>query len=521
MALTIVAAHWLGHTLFAPRAPGSRLLPFDDRDARRGVRLCQWLGVVMAVEFGLEALTNDYSFKQATQSVLSLPVIFTASLMMWRFAALLRKGSFGDRTEAGDQAETETEQADSGFLKLISTLMRISALVAPVLVLLGYVNLSRQMAMPLILTMAELGIALFLYRLVMILLDAAIGKGHGDGDSSLTLLPIIVIFFLTLLFLPVLALTWGARTTDISEVWHLLTNGVQLGDINLSLDGVILLVVVFSLGLLLTRWLQRLLRSSVLPRTRLDTGAQTALVTGVGYLGVTLAALVAVSSAGLNLASLAVVAGALSVGIGFGLQTIVSNFVSGIILLIERPIKEGDWIEVSGYAGHVRKISVRSTRIETFDSHDIIVPNSELIAGVVKNMTLSSRMGRLIVPVGVAYGSDLEKTRDILMAAARGHDRIRNYPEASVLFIGMGESSLDFELRCFLKDVAEVVVVKSDLLFTIYTELNKAQIEIPFPQRDLHLRDIDRLVSAIERRDVAPAPAPATSPAPRQQPMDA
>jgi small-conductance mechanosensitive channel len=244
----------------------------------------------------------------------------------------------------------------------------------------------------------------------------------------------------------------------------------------------------------------------VLPRTRLDSGARTALITGIGYIGLTLAALIAVSTAGLDLSSLAFVAGALSVGIGFGLQTIVSNFVSGIILLIERPIKEGDWIEVSGYTGFVRKIAVRSTRIETFDGHDVIVPNSDLIAGTVTNMTLSSKSGRLILPVGVAYGSDLEKTKSILIEAAKGHASLKNYPPPTVLFIGLGDSSLDFELRCFLHDVGELVTTKSDLLFTVYVELNRAGIEIPFPQRDLHLRDIDRLVSAIEGRGAVPEP---------------
>ncbi|GGO87253.1 mechanosensitive ion channel protein MscS [Marinobacterium nitratireducens] len=519
LALIIVVAHWLGHTLFSPQEPSNRLLPFDDRLARRGVRLCHWLGVVLALDMTMKAQSYDYDFQELTLSVMSVPVIFIASTMLWRFAVLLRQGTETERPDSDastDTQEQEEHHPEQSFLRFIATLMRVSAVVAPVVVLLGYVNLSRQMAVPLIMTMAELGIALFLYRLVMIVLDALVGKDGDSREGSTSLLPIIVIFFLSLAMLPVLALTWGARLTDIAEAWRLLTSGVQLGDINLSLDSIIMLVVVFASGLLITRWAQRLLRTSVLPRTRLDTGARTALVTGVGYLGITLAALVAVSSAGLNLASLAVVAGALSVGIGFGLQTIVSNFVSGIILLIERPIKEGDWIEVSGYAGYVRKISVRSTRIETFDSHDVIVPNSDLIAGVVKNMTLSSKMGRLILPVGVAYGSDLEKTKEILLEAARSHNGIRAYPVPQVLFMGLGDSSLDFELRCFLKDIGEVMAVKSDLLFYVYAELNNAGVEIPFPQRDLHLRDIDRLVAAIEQRGSA-QPEPAR----RETPVDA
>ncbi len=248
----------------------------------------------------------------------------------------------------------------------------------------------------------------------------------------------------------------------------MLTEGVELGETRFSLEMLITLVLVFFLGLLATRWLQRLLRVTVLPRTRMDSGAQTALVTGIGYLGLTIAALTAVSAAGLNLASLAVVAGALSVGIGFGLQTIVSNFVSGIILLIERPIKEGDWIEVAGHSGYVRKIAVRSTRIETFDRHDVIVPNSALIAETVKNMTLTSQVGRLVLPVGVAYGSDLERTRRLLLEAARAQPSVLAAPAPAVLFMGLGENSLDFELRCYLKDIGDLLDVRSELLFAIY-----------------------------------------------------
>jgi small-conductance mechanosensitive channel len=226
----------------------------------------------------------------------------------------------------------------------------------------------------------------------------------------------------------------------------------------------------------------------VLPRTRLNIGARNAVSTAVGYIGITLAAVIAISSAGVDLSSLAIVAGALSVGIGFGMQTIVSNFVSGIILLIERPIKHGDWIEVSGFSGYVRKISVRSTRIETFDRHDVIIPNADLIANAVKNMTLTSASGRVIVPVMVAYGSDLERTKDIMLTASRNHGQVLRYPAPQILFMEMGDSGLVLELRGFLKDNNNVLSVRSDLMFEIYTNLQHAGIEIPFPQRDIHIR---------------------------------
>jgi len=349
-------------------------------------------------------------------------------------------------------------------------------------------------------TIGLLGLTLALYNGLVQLSRAALGRDPVGDEDALSLVPIGIGVALALFMAPLLAMIWGATPDDLAEVWRLATRGIQLGEIRFSFGTLFTLVVVFAIGIALTRWLQRVLRATVLPRTHLDPGVRSSLVTGAGYLGITLSALIAVSTAGLNLSSLAVVLGALSVGIGFGLQAVTSNFVSGLILLIERPIKEGDWIEVSGESGVVKKISVRSTRIETFDRHEVIIPNSDLMSGVVKNMTLSNRTGRLILPVGVAYGSDLDKTREILLQAAKAHDGVTSYPEPIVLFMGLGDSSLDFELRCFLRDVTTRLGVQSDLRFAIYAALNQAEIEIPFPQRDIHLRDIEQLVAAINGR---------------------
>lgn len=162
--------------------------------------------------------------------------------------------------------------------------------------------------------------------------------------------------------------------------------------------------------------------------------------------------------------------------------------MSGIILLIERPIKEGDWIDVAGYSGYVKKISVRSTRVETFDRHDVIIPNAELVAGVVKNMTLSGDTGRVIIPVGVAYGTDAQELKTMLLDLASKNSMILQYPKPSVLFMGLGESSIDFELRCFIKDVNSMLGVRSDMYFAIYNALNEAGIEIPFPQRVITMK---------------------------------
>jgi potassium efflux system protein len=501
IAAALIFAHWLGRSLFMPVRDDIRLIALEKHAADWGVHFAHAIGLVLGIEIAVEAIERDHTFSAATAAVVNGTVVLVGGLLLLGLARLFLHRHQYNATEPEDQEQP----AEPGFLRLLARLMQISAVIAIVVATIGYDPLARQALIPMITSIGLIGLAYFMLRVIMAAIGIITGHDYAAGDDDSSLLPIAVISLLGLALLPVMALAWGARTADIAEVWRLLIDGVEFGDTRLSLEGIIKLIVAFGIGMLLTRWLQKLLRTTVLPRTRLDAGGKTALVTGVGYVGITLAALVAISAAGLNLSNLAVVAGALSVGIGFGLQTIVSNFVSGIILLVERPIKEGDWIEVSGYSGIVRKIAVRSTRIETFDQHDVIVPNSDLIAGAVKNMTLSSKSGRLVVPVGVAYGSDLEATRAILLAAAAKQPMVMKHPEPAVMFMGLGDSSLDFELRCYLRDVGAVVSTRSDMLFQIYAELGKAGIEIPFPQRDIHLRDFDRLIEAIAGRTLGTA----------------
>jgi potassium efflux system protein len=294
------------------------------------------------------------------------------------------------------------------------------------------------------------------------------------------------------LLILLLIFIWDLSASMVEELRILFISGFSIGSLKIVPQRI--LFALLSLGLLITvsGWLQGKMRSRWVAEMPVERGAREAMITIVGYIGVTIAILVALGIAGIDFSNLAIIAGALSVGIGFGLQNIVNNFVSGLILLFERPIRPGDWIVVGNTEGYVKSIRIRATQIQTFDRADVVVPNSELVSGQVTNWMLHDPRGRAVIPVGVAYGSDTQKVKDILIKVATEHPSVINdasAPEPKVLFRQFGDSSLDFELRCFIGNIDERLTVISDLNFAIDAAFREHGIEIPFPQRDLHIKD--------------------------------
>jgi len=284
-----------------------------------------------------------------------------------------------------------------------------------------------------------------------------------------------------------LALIWQIPVDDLLDGLRRLMAGFTVGAITISPADVIVALIVFFAIMVVTRLSQRLLLDKVLPQTRMELGVQHSVATGVGYVGAVLAITFGVAAMGIDLTNLALVAGALSVGIGFGLQSIVNNFVSGLILLFERPIKVGDWIVVGGNEGLVKQISFRATEIETWQRASVIVPNGELLTTAVVNWTHADRRGRFEVAIGVAYGSDVEKVKEILLEVANEHPRVLADPAPWVLFMNFGGSSLDFELRGYTWDVMRRNGCASDLRFAIDKRFREENIEIPFPQHVVHM----------------------------------
>ena len=432
--------------------------------------------LLMAQDFGSD-LARLQLLEQQSFSVLTSAITVLAGILLWRISVLLKS------------VISSTATLSSLQLKLLGFLRRILlgvAVISPLIAAIGYVNAGSAIALPMIKTLGLLALIVILQRLTFDVYAAILNKSEEEADA---LAPVLLGFIITISVLPFFAIIWGTRVSSLTELWIQFQDGIKIGDSRISPLDFLTFILLFTIGYMLTRVVQSALRGSILPKTNLDSGAQNALVAGLGYIGIFIAALVSISSTGLDLSSLAIVAGALSVGIGFGLQNIVSNFVSGVILLIERPISQGDWIEVSGKMGYVRNISVRSTRIETFDRTDVIIPNADLVSGVVTNWTRGNTIGRVIIPVGVAYGTDTKKVEKILRDIISKNEHVAKDPAPGVVFQGFGADSMDFEIRAILSDVNYMLSVKSDVNHEIVKRFNKEGIEIPFAQRDVWIRN--------------------------------
>jgi len=315
---------------------------------------------------------------------------------------------------------------------------------------------------------------------------------RDQGKSKLGVYQLFFDALFWLGFLMIIFQVWDPTGTVLGTISSYATDGIPMGDIRIIPTNIIAGIIAFVVLTAITGWIKVWIEKRWLRQITADRGARDALVTIVGYAGFTISLLVGLSIGGINITGLAVVAGALSVGIGFGLQSIANNFVSGIILLFERPIKSGDFISVGDVEGYVRKISIRATEIETLDNQDMLVPNSELVSGRVTNWVLHNPYGRLKLKIGVAYGSDVKKVISILQDIASSNSQVITDGRASppkTLFMGFGDSSLQFELRVRILDIKKRYDVLSELNLGVNDAFIKEGIRIPFPQRDIHIKD--------------------------------
>lgn len=303
-------------------------------------------------------------------------------------------------------------------------------------------------------------------------------------------LQILVVVYSIFYLLPLWRLFASSR-----EAWEIIHGySLTLGATTISVEMITLALGTLYLTFQMSWLLQAIFETRFFYKKAVDRGVRDAIKKLMHYGVVTIGFLAVLSTLGLSLQNFVVVLGALGVGIGFGLQDIVNNFLSGLILLFERPVKVGDFIIVNEEWGTISKIGLRSTVVETIDRSEIIVPNSQLISEKVTNWTFSSQVARLLIPVGVAYGSNVTQVMEILTTVAQKHPEALQDPAPNILFMNFGDSSLNFEIRVFINDIRVLFRIRSEMLQQIDVGFREAGIEIPFPQRDLHLRSIDEKV---------------------------
>jgi potassium efflux system protein len=288
---------------------------------------------------------------------------------------------------------------------------------------------------------------------------------------------------------------FGALDAAINGVKNIVESKISLGDFSVSPGDILIFIVVVWLTFKISQLLRFILEVDVMPRMDLPRGVPGAITRMSHYAILVLGVMIGASAAGLDFSRINLIVGALGVGIGFGLQNVVNNFVSGLILLFERPIRVGDKVQLAELIGTVNNIGMRASIVRTFQGAEVIVPNANLISAEVVNWTLSDERRRADIPIGVAYGTDPQTVIDILVRVAGDHPEVMSDPPPAAFFLGFGDSSLDFELRAWTGE--NFVQVSSDLRVSISQGLNEAGIEIPFPQRDLHLRSVD--VEAADR----------------------
>ncbi|MGV8936695.1 MAG: mechanosensitive ion channel family protein [Allorhizobium sp.] len=518
----VVFVTLLGRAVFTPSAPHWRLVQVSN-DGARNLTIATLL---MAFINGLDYALGSISVAMGSPLVLTVLKSFVSSTIV---GIIIIAISFLRPVMARDG---DPETRGRAWPKAVALLLRIIGAGLVISSAAGYVGLSRFLATQIVVTGA---VAVTVYigirsaraisaqnqfgeTLVGTFLQKRFQLGPVALDQTGMLAGALIYLFALSIGIPLVLISWGFQPRDL-QIWAVkLFTEISIGNVRISLFGILGGILLFAAGLTATHWFQKWLDRNVMARSQVDPGVRNSVKTGIGYLGTALAGLIGISAAGIDLSSLALVAGALSLGIGFGLQNIVSNFVSGLILLVERPFKVGDWVATGATEGFVRKISVRATEIETFQRQSIIVPNSELINASVGNWTHRNTLARVDVVIGVSYDSDPRRVMEILTEVARGQPGVLRNPDPFVIFLEFGNSSLDFQLCYFVADILNSLDTKNETRIRIFERFREENIEIPFPQQDVHVQwsaggqgGPGKAGQGLgEKPDVAPQPDPST-----------
>lgn len=509
------------HVALQPHQPQWRVAPLSEESADTLDDRLKLLAVMLGINSFIWVALDVADTGTAFAGLLSLFGFSIIALGLWPI--------LGDRawyrSEASMAAENASGDAvDPRLYVTARRLLRLVVLTIPITALAGYYNLSefltRNVVLACALFAAFFGLTTLVSELTSAMLTADSGplkqvrRALGVSEDSGRIVHFWIAGFLNVLIAIGLFLAFlpsaGVPTQEIADFLETGLNGVKIGNFTISFTDILLGIVVFIIALRLTRMAQRLLEKRILPQTRLDTGVRNSIRSAAGYAGATLGLVIAVSTAGIDFSNVAIIAGALSVGIGFGLQNIVNNFISGLIVLVERPVKVGDWVIVGGNEGTVKKISVRATEIETFKRATVIVPNGELISQSITNFTLRNKLGRIDIPLTLAYGTDPSLVDKTLIELATSHKAVLSFPKPRVIFKGFTAGATEFELRFFIANIEDGLAVRSDLMFAIERTFRERNILLPAVPAGINIKDtdLDRLETMLARL-IAPRTSPA------------
>nr|WP_240140680.1 DUF3772 domain-containing protein [Xanthomonas translucens] len=497
----------LGASVLLPNQPSWRLFPIDDATARR-LRKYTWATATLAWVSSMLLVINRASHTSASATVAAdgLIALAYAVLILAILTSLsrLRRRQYAEAAaQALENGQPPPPGQHGGALALVGVLVRVAVVVALLAALLGYLYLglfiTRQIiwitmvvgAIRLLMTFAD-DFALWLFASEGRLgraANGAFGVRASRLEQAGVLTSAVVRVALLLIGLGALLMPFGTNTSTVADWFSVLSQGIPIGkDNHLYPVAVLKAVLVLGLSLLAVQYIHGWLTQTYLPKTELDDGSRNSISTVARYVGILLAVLCALAWSGIDVAQIALVVSALSVGIGFGLQSIIQNFVSGLILLAERPVKIGDWVKIGDQEGDVRKISVRSTEIQVGDRSTLIVPNSELITKTLRNMTLAGPLGRVQIQFAVSLGTDVVKLRTLLLELYAAHPGVLQDPEPSVFIDSIASGHVTLNSFAYVGNPRLVYGIRSDLFFSLLQRLAAEGIALESPQEVRLLR---------------------------------
>ena len=494
-SLFVIMAAAFSRVTFAPYNEKWRLVNISNDKAKRITKALYFSAYAIGIASFLEhvAVTANYGLE-----LNYFITVLSSAVKAFCIILIVKRVIWDDEMVQDDIAdETSETEEDEGLSPAFKITFFVSLFAAGVFLIsvIGYPKLSAFILDRSILTAIVIGFFIVLrkalsevmHRVLMLRFWVKTFKMRRRMLSKIDFwMSLIIDPMLVLLVAFVLLSLWGVSTDLLLRSIKKLFFGFQVGGVNISLIAIIFAILAFFISLAAVKALRGRLVNNVLAKMDIDDGIKHSLSSGFSFVGFILAAIIAITVMGGNLSNLALIASALSVGIGFGLQNVINNFVSGIIILFERPFKVGDWVIVNNEEGRIKQINIRSTEIETFKKTSIIIPNATLISNSVTNLTHGNNWSRQSVTVGVAYGTDVDKVKQILLECAAKCKYVLKNPAPYVLFKDFGPSSLDFEVRCYTNDIWNGWIIPSDLRTEINRRFIEEGIEIPFQQMVIH-----------------------------------